>query len=250
MRQNAELCGNGLKDFADNNLNLMKMAKSPPISRSFHKTNVLQTHKRTRAWKYDGKRRKCWKLALPSFPVTFSTLGRTKFPKIFSVPLFLNLLSKDALISFDPKFWWFGIEMWPINRKGTLWELRKVLILCSLHSPRRLTVFETFRYWQIFCELSHYQTTNFRLFQTERVCRRRFLIWQKWKKVIQTGRKHCGKRLVFQRRQKVSLCGNGLSDSSTYLICHFEIIELYRPVLSSSLFLLFYLRVLIMSLLA
>ena len=42
--------------------------------------------------------------------------------------------------------------------------------------------------------LTHYQTTNFRLFQTERVRRRQFQIWRKWKKVIQTGRKHCGKR--------------------------------------------------------
>ena len=42
--------------------------------------------------------------------------------------------------------------------------------------------------------LTHYQTTNFRLFQIERDCRRQFQIWRKWKKVIQTGRKHCGKR--------------------------------------------------------
>ena len=42
--------------------------------------------------------------------------------------------------------------------------------------------------------LTHYQTTNFRLFQTERVCRRQIEIWRKWQKVIQTGRKHCGKR--------------------------------------------------------
>ena len=38
--------------------------------------------------------------------------------------------------------------------------------------------------------LTHYQTTNFRLFQTERICRRQFQIWQKWHKVIQMGRKH------------------------------------------------------------
>ena len=37
------------------------------------------------------------------------------------------------------------------------------------------------------------QTTNFRLFQTERVCRRQFQIWRKWQKPLQTGRKHCGK---------------------------------------------------------
>ena len=42
--------------------------------------------------------------------------------------------------------------------------------------------------------LTHYQTTNFILFQTERVWRRQFQIWQKWQKVIQMGRKHCGKR--------------------------------------------------------
>ena len=42
--------------------------------------------------------------------------------------------------------------------------------------------------------LTHYQTTNFRLFQTKEVCRRQLQIWRKWQKVIQTGRKHCGKR--------------------------------------------------------
>ena len=46
----------------------------------------------------------------------------------------------------------------------------------------------------VFHALSHYQTTNFRLFQTERVCRRQFQIWRKWQKVIQTDRKQCGKR--------------------------------------------------------
>ena len=42
--------------------------------------------------------------------------------------------------------------------------------------------------------VTHYQTTNFRLFQTEKVCRRQFYIKRKWQKVIQMGRKHCGKR--------------------------------------------------------
>ena len=32
--------------------------------------------------------------------------------------------------------------------------------------------------------LTHYQTTNFRLFQTGRVCRRQFQIWRKWHKVF------------------------------------------------------------------
>ena len=47
---------------------------------------------------------------------------------------------------------------------------------------------------KLFLPLTHYQTTNFRLFQTERVCRQQFQIWRKWRKVIQMGRKHCGKR--------------------------------------------------------
>ena len=38
------------------------------------------------------------------------------------------------------------------------------------------------------------QTTNFRLFQTERLSRRQFQIRYKWQKVLKTGRKHCGKR--------------------------------------------------------
>ena len=42
--------------------------------------------------------------------------------------------------------------------------------------------------------LTHYQTTSFRVFQTERVCRRQFQILRKWQKVVQTGRKPCWKR--------------------------------------------------------
>ena len=38
--------------------------------------------------------------------------------------------------------------------------------------------------------LTLYQMTNFRPFQTERLCRRQFQIERKWQKVIQTGRKH------------------------------------------------------------
>ena len=36
--------------------------------------------------------------------------------------------------------------------------------------------------------------TNCRLFQTQRVCRQQFQIQWKWHKVLQAGRKHCGKR--------------------------------------------------------
>ena len=42
--------------------------------------------------------------------------------------------------------------------------------------------------------LSLSQTTNFRRFLTERVCRRQFQAYWKWQKALQTGIKHCGKR--------------------------------------------------------
>ena len=63
-----------------------------------------------------------------------------------------------------------------------------VYLFCRLQMPSTWTNLEHCRL------LTHYQTTNFRLFQTERVCRRQFQIQRKWQKVNQTGRKHCGKR--------------------------------------------------------
>ena len=36
--------------------------------------------------------------------------------------------------------------------------------------------------------------TNFRPFEIERACKQQFLVRQKWWKVLQKGRKHCGKR--------------------------------------------------------
>ena len=38
------------------------------------------------------------------------------------------------------------------------------------------------------------QTTNFRLIQIERVCRRQFQFYWKWQEALQTGRKNYGKR--------------------------------------------------------
>ena len=40
------------------------------------------------------------------------------------------------------------------------------------------------------------QMTNFRHFKTGIVCRQQFQIWWNWQKVIQTGRKHCWKRML------------------------------------------------------
>ena len=43
--------------------------------------------------------------------------------------------------------------------------------------------------------------TNFRLFQIEKLCRRQFQIWRKWQKIIQTGRKNCGKGEIARYEQ-------------------------------------------------
>ena len=53
--------------------------------------------------------------------------------------------------------------------------------------------------WNTFeCGVKHHlilsQTTKFRLFHTERVCRRQFWIWWNWQKGLQKVRKHHGKR--------------------------------------------------------
>ena len=147
-----------------------------------------------------------------------------------------------------------GYFWYPLNRKlcntGLLYSMYRYLRIlsleCFIHRIREIGwIHMVFIGFNLKCKqgrelsdlLTHYQTTNFGLFQTERVCRRKFQIWRKWQKAIQTGRKHCGKkekllvtsnfsfshsvfkRLVSQRRQKVSLCGNGLTHS---LINHFE----------------------------
>ena len=84
---------------------------------------------------------------------------------------------------------------------------------------------QTFVVWQK--ELTLSQTTNFRLFQTGRVCRRQFQVWRKWQKVLQKARKHWEKekllitsnfsfphsvfkRLVLQTRKNQGLFGKGL----------------------------------------
>ena len=113
--------------------------------------------------------------------------------------------------------------------------------------------------YDFFCvfNLTHYQTTNFRLFQTERVCRRQFHIRRKGQKVIQTVRKHCGKkekllvtsnfsfshsvfkRLVSQGRQKASLCGNGLMSMEYTRLYHspdLKQVFLQRPTHTQSAF--------------
>ena len=78
----------------------------------------------------------------------------------------------------------------------------------------------------ILYHLIHYQTTNFRLFQTERVCRRQFQFDQNGRKLSKRVENTVTsnfsfshsvfKRLVSQGHQKVSLCGNGLTHNDDF----------------------------------
>ena len=74
--------------------------------------------------------------------------------------------------------------------------------------------------------LTHYQTTNSRLFQTERVCRQQLKFDENGSKLSKRVENTVGKvtsnfsfshsvfkRLVSQGPQKVSLCGNGLKSN-------------------------------------
>ena len=73
-----------------------------------------------------------------------------------------------------------------------LWELRAICTEIEHRFCRSQTSHDRGRFE--FCYLFP-QTTTFTLFQTERVCRRQwFQILRKWHNVLQTVRKHCGKR--------------------------------------------------------
>ena len=90
-----------------------------------------------------------------------------------------------------------GVQSWHYVIKGEILysntvSVQKIISSLVVVSSKIKDLF--LEGWLVDFPLTYYQMTNFRLFQTERVCRRQFQIWQKWQKVIQTGWKHCGKR--------------------------------------------------------
>ena len=106
-------------------------------------------------------------------------------------------------------YWWFHFVARNCkNLKLSMYNYLKLIQTKILyfhflvHHVKFVSFWTHFLHWTIIKKscpnlcmcLTHYQMTNFRLFQTERVCRRQFQIWWKWRKVIQMGRKHSGKR--------------------------------------------------------
>ena len=93
------------------------------------------------------------------------------------------------------------------------------------------------------------QTTNFRHFQFERVCRRQFQAYWKWQNVLQTGKKHCGKRrncslrasspffrsvfkrLVLQTHKNQGLFGKGLNAYMYIILLYFQFFSQFASTL-------------------
>ena len=169
------------------------------------------------SWKYSGKRRKCCLPTFSPFYTMFCTSSQLKFVKW----IILNPVPYDKILD-QTKLKAFA------NNKSNVKKMiisvfdRVENIVVKIPS-KGVIVWEWIKLSSVNA-LNHYETTNFRPFQTERVCSRQFQIGRKWQKVIQMGRKLCGKkgeispfshsvfkRLVSQQRQKVSLCGNGLT---------------------------------------
>ena len=147
-------------------------------------------------------------------------------------PIWLELstgLKTPFILSFMNLSYSFAVIVWKV-----CWYIDHIL---KLYKTQFYTIFSPWT-WIFFFKLpvsvqgltgilTHYQMTNFRLFQTERVCRRQFQISQKWKlakrgktlwekeKLLITSNFSFSlsvfKRLVSQGCQKVSLCVNGLS---------------------------------------
>ena len=77
-------------------------------------------------------------------------------------------------------------------RKAQVRDSRDIMaLLFHFFWKRNKYNFVSLEYYKM--TLTLFQMTNFRLFQTERVCRGQCQIWWKWQKVLQKGRKHCGK---------------------------------------------------------
>ena len=111
-----------------------------------------------------------------------NTLYKSGGISLMSFPLASKVSSfmKYSSNSWDTRAWTSGIEVFDTSKRTSLF------LACK-------DVFPTISEIQEINSLTNYQTTNFKLFQTERVCRRQFQIRRKWHKVIQRGRKHCGK---------------------------------------------------------
>ena len=152
-------------------------------------------------WKNAGYR--YWLFTIPNiFFNNHITLGSLKHGILWPIKPLVTLLVQNLTAKDMQKLSVGGNYLIKIKRRAKLQQEKQSPLkfcnhyrcICYGNCFMLFTDGKWLQSRQIVCTLTHYQRTNFRLFQTERVCRRQFQIWRKWKKVIQMGRKHCGKR--------------------------------------------------------
>ena len=118
------------------------------------------------------------------------------FPKCFQKPS----SSKVGFVWYRV-YWflaWEKTESWTLSAFVDCQPLSSVLKKCLKMEYLNLGL-----YHKTFLTLS--QTTNFRLFQIERICRRQFQMRWKWQHVLQTRRKHCGEKGEIARHKQFLL---------------------------------------------
>ena len=126
--------------------------------------------------------------------VRFSYL--TLYFQYFSLFPQCCLLCRNRVIYvtfWSPSHRWTCLKYSGLVKSYLIWsQIRNQDILRTVNKWRKSSLVLIFAVCLFNLTLSH--TTNCTVFQTERVCRRHFHIWWKWQKVLETGRKHCGKR--------------------------------------------------------
>ena len=146
-------------------------------------TALLWAVKQITKTKQKNKLRKYWLIIGIWFTNLVAFYGRGNQSAQFFVEDYLSAFPLTIkLLRSPPSVIWYLAIHFNIWSKARSNHQRKHPFVCCKGG-----VFMTF-------SLTLSQTKNVRLFQTEIVCRRQFWIWWKWQKVLQMGRKHCGKK--------------------------------------------------------
>ena len=140
---------------------------------------------------FSGKRSKCYSSAFSTFPTMFS---KASFPGVLKQVIIWGRVYTNQLELQQKSYLFDSCNCHHKNQWNNTcgWANRGVYNQLK---------YEIKNFHVIWAHLYHLltlsQTTNFRSIQTESVCKWQFHIWWKWQKVLQTQRKHHGKRRNF-----------------------------------------------------
>ena len=117
------------------------------------------------------------------------------FSRVCRKSLYKTLWEKEKLLKTSNSIFIRRV-FYPVRELSTIY-IKLEIVVCKLFEFGRvynLSYGKGLKLVMCCKTLTLSQTTNFGLFQTERVCRRQFQTRQTWHKVLQRGRKHSGKR--------------------------------------------------------